>query len=87
MSDASSEATERATERVDILVVDDNRNNLLAIEELLGDLGLNVVRAQSGVEALRCLLAQDFALALLDIQMPELDGFQTAEIILSLIHI
>ena len=83
MSDASSEATERATERVDILVVDDNRNNLLAIEELLGDLGLNVVRAQSGVEALRCLLAQDFALALLDIQMPELDGFQTAEIIRS----
>lgn len=83
MSDASAEATEHASERVDILVVDDNRNNLLAIEELLADLGLNVLRARSGVEALRCLLAQDFALALLDIQMPELDGFQTAEIIRS----
>ena len=82
VSEVSTPAPERA-ERVDILVVDDNRKNLLAIEELLNDPGLNVVRAQSGVEALRRLLAQDFALALLDIQMPELDGFQTAEIIRS----
>ncbi|MDB4929387.1 MAG: Chemotaxis protein methyltransferase CheR [Myxococcaceae bacterium] len=67
--------------KVDILLVDDNPNNLLALEAALGDLGQNLVRATSGVEALRRLLEQDFALALLDIQMPELDGFQTAALI------
>jgi signal transduction histidine kinase/CheY-like chemotaxis protein len=67
--------------RVDILIVDDNSKNLMALEAMLGGLGQNIVRAESGAEALRCLLHQDFALALLDIQMPELDGFQTAELI------
>jgi signal transduction histidine kinase/DNA-binding response OmpR family regulator len=67
--------------KVDILLVDDNSNNLLALEAMLADLGQNLVRATSGVEALRRLLEQDFALALLDIQMPELDGFQTAALI------
>ncbi len=67
--------------RVDILVVDDNRSNLLAVEAMLADLGQNLVFAQSGRDALRHLLEQDFALALLDVQMPELDGFETARII------
>ena len=67
--------------KVDILLVDDNSDNLLALEAMLADLGQNLVRATSGVEALRRLLEQDFALALLDIQMPELDGFQTAALI------
>ncbi len=67
--------------KVDILLVDDNTNNLLALEAMLADLGQNLVRATSGTEALRKLLEQDFALALLDIQMPDLDGFQTAELI------
>ncbi|MEZ4408692.1 MAG: response regulator [Polyangiales bacterium] len=67
--------------KVDILVVDDSRNNLLAVEAMLADLGQNLVFAQSGRDALRHLLEQDFALALLDVQMPELDGFETARII------
>ncbi len=71
------------SERVDILLVDDNPRNLLALEAMLSDLKLNLIRAHSGAEALRWLLNQDFALALLDIQMPELDGLQTAELIRS----
>lgn len=67
--------------KVDILIVDDNEKNLLALEAMLADLGQNVVRAHSGKEALRRLLEKDYALTLLDIQMPELDGFQTAELI------
>ena len=65
----------------DILVVDDTPANLLAVEASLGDLASRVVRASSGTEALRRLLAQDFALILLDVQMPTLDGFQTARLI------
>lgn len=67
--------------KVDILLVDDDPKNLFALEAMLSDLGQNLVRATSGVEALRRLLEQDFALALLDIQMPGMDGFQTAALI------
>jgi two-component system sensor histidine kinase/response regulator len=63
--------------RVDILLVDDNPSNLLALEAMLEDLGQNLVKATSGHEALKCLLDQDFALILMDIQMPGMDGFQT----------
>ncbi len=69
--------------KVDILIVDDNTKNLLALEAMLESLGQNIVRAESGTQALRHLLDGDFALALLDIQMPELDGFETAQIIRS----
>jgi signal transduction histidine kinase len=65
----------------DILVVDDNAANLLAMESALGVLGCPIVRAQSGEEALRLLLQRDFALILLDVQMPALGGFETAKII------
>lgn len=64
-----------------ILVVDDNASNLLAINVALGELDEDVVQAQSGAEALRCLLARDFALILLDVQMPSMDGFETARLI------
>lgn len=65
----------------DILVVDDNPANLTAIEAALGDLSGRVVRAQSGSDALRLLLERDFALILLDVKMPSLDGFETARLI------
>ncbi|HEY4187898.1 MAG TPA: response regulator [Polyangia bacterium] len=70
-----------AAEHGDILVVDDNPANLLAMEAALGTVGRRVVRAQSGAEALRMLLEHDFALILLDVQMPSLDGFETARLI------
>src|SRR5690349_15429169 len=65
----------------DILVVDDNPANLTAIEAALGDLSWRVVRAGSGAEALRLLLHRDFALILLDVKMPSMDGFETARLI------
>jgi signal transduction histidine kinase len=63
------------------LVVDDNASNLLAIKVALEGLDANIVQAQSGPEALRHLLARDFALVLLDVQMPSMDGFETARLI------
>ena len=65
----------------DILVVDDNAANLAAIEVALGDLGRRLIKAESGQEALRHLLSHDFALILLDVQMPGMDGFETARMI------
>jgi signal transduction histidine kinase len=70
-----------AEPKVNILLVDDSRNNLVALKAMLEDMDLNLVTAQSGVEALRRLLAEDFALILLDVQMPGMDGFETAEVI------
>lgn len=67
--------------KVDILLVDDSPGNLLALETVLADLGQNIVKASSGSEALKRLLDQDFALILMDIQMPVMDGFETAELI------
>ncbi|HEY0139448.1 MAG TPA: ATP-binding protein [Thermoanaerobaculia bacterium] len=68
-------------ERVNILLVDDQPNNLLALEGILGENGENLVRAESGSRALRQLLEMDFAVILLDVQMPDLDGFETATLI------
>jgi signal transduction histidine kinase len=65
----------------EILLVDDNPANLLAIEAALGDLALGVQRAHSGSEALRLLLERDFALILLDVNMPAMNGFDTAKLI------
>jgi len=64
-----------------ILIVDDDRGNLMALEELLQGLGQNLVLAHSGEEALRCVLKQDFAVILLDVRMPGVDGFETARLI------
>ena len=68
-------------DRVSILLVDDQPNNLLALESILADLGQTLVRAHSGRAALRHLLEADFAVILLDVQMPEMDGFETATLI------
>ncbi|MEO5971060.1 MAG: response regulator [Bdellovibrionia bacterium] len=68
-------------DKVNILLVDDQPRNLLALESILGDLNQNLVKVSSGKEALRCLLRQDFALIVLDVQMPIMDGLETAEFI------
>jgi len=67
--------------RVDILLVDDHEENLLALEAILTDPAYNLVRARSGRDALREVLARDFALILLDVAMPDLDGYETAAMI------
>jgi signal transduction histidine kinase len=69
------------TPRVDILLVDDHEENLLALEAILVDPSYHLVRASSGLEALREVLRYDFALILLDVAMPDLDGYETAEYI------
>lgn len=66
---------------IKLLVVDDQPGNLLAMEAMLEPLGAAVVKATSGIEALRCLLDDEFAAILLDVQMPELDGYETATLI------
>ena len=64
-----------------ILIADDDRKTLLAMEALLSGPGRKIVTAASGQEALRCLLRQNFSLILLDVRMPDMDGFETAELI------
>jgi PAS domain S-box-containing protein len=71
----------RTDEPVDILLVDDRPENLLALEAILEPLGQRLVRASSGDDALRQLLERDFAVILLDVQMPEMNGFETARMI------
>lgn len=71
----------RDTEAVNILLVDDEPNNLLALSAVLDAADRRLVTAASGMEALRHLLHQDFAVILLDVHMPAIDGFDTAELI------
>jgi signal transduction histidine kinase/FixJ family two-component response regulator len=68
---------------VAILLVDDDPRNLIALEAMLSDLDLTIVGAGSAREALRELLRRDFALILLDVQMPEIDGIEAATLIRS----
>ena len=70
-----------AEESANILLVDDRPDKSLAMQTVLADLGQNVVKASSGKAALRCLLETDFAVILLDVNMPGLDGFETAHLI------
>jgi CheY-like chemotaxis protein len=65
-------------EKAKILLVDDRQENLLALEAILSSLDQVLVRANSGEEALKALLVDEFAVILLDVQMPGLDGFETA---------
>src|SRR5689334_25063124 len=72
----SAEAT--TDERAGILLVDDMEDNLIALEAVLGSLNEPLVRARSGEEAMKALLRRRFALVLLDVRMPGMDGFETA---------
>ncbi|MFJ3226489.1 two-component system response regulator [Streptomyces sp. NPDC086783] len=71
-------AEARTDERASILLVDDMEDNLVALEAVLGSLNEPLVRARSGEEAMKALLRQRFAVVLLDIRMPGMDGFETA---------
>jgi signal transduction histidine kinase/DNA-binding response OmpR family regulator len=72
-----------ADERTDILIVDDLPEKLLVFSTVLEDLGQNLVFARSGAEALREVLTHEFAVILLDVNMPDIDGFETASLIRS----
>jgi len=76
-------APAEAAERADILIVDDLPEKLLVFETVLGDLDQNLVFARSGADALRQILRRDFAVILLDVNMPDMDGFETATLIRS----
>src|SRR3954467_12272779 len=75
------QVTDGADEKVNILIVDDRADKLLAHETVLAELNQNLVRARSGTEALRCLLQEEFAVILLDVNIPGMDGFETAKLI------
>jgi PAS domain S-box-containing protein len=64
-----------------ILIVDDDQNKLRVMEEILADMDLNIMTADSGNEAFRLLMKNDFAVILLDVKMPGIDGFETADLI------
>lgn len=73
--------TSLALPKVNILMVDDQPQNLLALDAILSDMNQNLVQVSSGKAALRALLDTEFAVILLDVQMPEIDGFETAKLI------
>src|SRR6476469_5839032 len=67
--------------KVNILMVDDEPSKLLSYEAILGELGENLIHARSASEALSVLLKSDVAVVLMDVSMPEIDGFELANII------
>ncbi|MCE9581476.1 MAG: response regulator [Planctomycetes bacterium] len=84
---AKSEATRQPASkaprdsRISVLLVDDRAEDLMVLEAILGDLDVQLVKASSGEEALRCLLDRDFSAILLDVHLPGMNGFETAEMI------
>ena len=73
--------TVQGPDRANILVVDDRESKLVAMNAVLAELGENVICVESGADALRQLLARDFAVILLDVNMPDMDGFEAAALI------
>jgi signal transduction histidine kinase len=70
-----------AREKVNILMVDDQPSKLLSFEAILGELGENIIKATTAKEALECLLKNDVAVVLMDVSMPDIDGFELADMI------
>jgi signal transduction histidine kinase len=81
MLDITEPIAENPEARANILVVDDNPSKLMAIRAVLQPLGQNIIEAHSGTDALRQLLKEEFAVILLDVRMPDMDGYETAELI------
>jgi len=77
----ATQAIPEESGRVKLLLVDDDESNLLALQAILEPLGQELMLAQNGTEALRLCLEHDFAAILLDVRMPDMDGFETAEMI------
>jgi PAS domain S-box-containing protein len=78
---AAAAPEDSADDRVSILLVDDRADKLMALEAVLADLGQHLVKTTSGKDALKAVLKQDFAVILLDVNMPGMDGFETAALI------
>src|SRR5437868_14699879 len=72
-----------SAEKSNILIVDDKVNNIFALEEILSNPNRNLMRAISGKEALRTVLKREVDLIILDVQMPDMDGFEVAQILKS----
>ena len=70
-----------APDKVNILVVDDEPKNLMVLETVLDDPGYRLIRAQSGQEALLALMADEFAVLVLDVRMPDMTGFELARLV------
>ncbi|HZQ72236.1 MAG TPA: response regulator [Burkholderiales bacterium] len=83
LASTSAPAQAEAAQKAKILVVDDEPKSLYAMQELLGALGETLLVAPSGEEALKLALRHDFAVILLDVRMPGIDGFETAKLIRS----
>src|SRR5688572_4393712 len=81
--ESKTATTPPVAERVKLLVVDDDRDNLLAFQAILEPLKQELMLAETGTEALRLCLDHNFAAILLDVRMPDMDGFETAEMIRS----
>ncbi len=78
---ANNKPSVNASDQVNILMVDDQPSKLLSYEVILGELGHNLIKATSGREALDHLLRKEVAVVLMDVSMPELDGFEVADTI------
>ena len=76
-----TDGTPTAEGRASVLIVDDRPDKLITLEVVLGELDIDLVKATSGREALRCVLEREFAAILLDVNMPIMDGFETAALI------
>ncbi|MBV9620718.1 MAG: hybrid sensor histidine kinase/response regulator, partial [Gammaproteobacteria bacterium] len=81
LDDLDGAAAPTSGGRVNILLVDDQPSRLLTYESILAELGQNLVSARSGVEALEKLMREEFAVVLLDVSMPDMDGFEAARLI------
>src|SRR5689334_9932487 len=81
MDDKESRKGMSNNDKVNILMVDDQPAKLLSYEVILKELGENLIKASSGKEALEQLLKNDIAVVLMDVSMPDIDGFELAEMI------